>query len=72
MRTGPSLDHTSGTDYYRVLRLDAYDDFNSFAIYNAQSQNALLYQTSNLSGTAGDYARVYCNAEGIVSFDAEL
>jgi len=72
MRTGPSLDHTSGTNYYRILRLDAYDDFNGFDIYLASSQNALLYQTSNLSGTAGDYARVYCNANGIISFDAEL
>ena len=75
MRTGPSLDHTSGTNYYRVKRLDADDDFNGFDIqggFGTSSQNALLYQTSNVSGTAGDYARIYCNAEGIVSFDAEL
>ena len=72
MRTGPSLDHASGTNYYRVKRLDDDDDFNGFEIYNASSRNVLLYQTSNLSGTAGDYARIYCLADGIVSFDAEL
>ena len=72
MRTGPSLDHTSGTNYYRAKRLDADDDFNGFDIAIASSRNALLYQTSNLSGTAGDYARIYCLADGIVSFDAEL
>ena len=72
MRTGPSLDHTSGTNYYRVKRLDADDDFNGFEIAISSSRNALLYQTSNLSGTAGDYARIYCLADGIVSFDAEL
>jgi len=72
MRTGPSLDHTSGTNYYRAKRLDDDDDFNGWAIAAASSRNALLYQTSNLSGTAGDYARISCNGDGIVSFDAEL
>jgi len=75
LRTGPSLDHTSGTNYYRSKRLDGDDDFNGFDIqggFGTSSQNALLYQTSNVSGTAGDFARIYCNAEGIVSFDAEL
>jgi hypothetical protein len=75
MRTGPSLDHTSGTNYYRSKRLDGDDDFNGFDIqggFGTSSQNALLYQGSNVSGTAGDYARIYCNAEGIVSFDSEL
>jgi len=72
MRAGPSLDHPTGTNYYRAMRRDAYDDFDSFAIYLSSAQNVLLYQTSGVSGTVGDYARMYCNANGIISFDAEL
>jgi len=72
MRAGPSLDHPTGTNYYRAMRRDAYDDFDSFAIYLSSAQNALLYQTSGVSGTVGDYARMYCNANGIISFSAEL
>ena len=38
MRTVPSLDHTSGTNYYRFLRAGANDNFNGFT-FNDTSTN---------------------------------
>jgi len=73
MRTGPTLDSTSGTDYYKINRNGAVDRFNSFTIARATSKSCLLYNNSEISGTAGQAGEVQSgNASAFLSFTAEL
>jgi hypothetical protein len=53
MRTGPTLDIVTGTNYYKINRSGASDGFNSFTIARATTRNALIYNGSEISGTAG-------------------
>ncbi len=74
MRTVPSLDHTSGTNYYRFLRAGANDNFNGFTFNDTSTnQNFQLNQSSNVSGTAGHSGMLRTNnASAYLAFDAEL
>ena len=76
MRTQPSLDHSTGTGYYRAYRNGA-DDINGFTLQTDNNRtNTTRFQMSNTteaSGTAGQAVFLRChNANAYVFFDAEL
>jgi hypothetical protein len=77
MRAKPSLEATSGTNYYRSIGSNTYDDFNGVAISNDKSiEGAYLYATNaahGASGTQGDASIVIAlNASAKVALLAEL
>jgi len=76
MRTTPSLDQVSGTDYYDFLRNGATDSVDDFVLNTSGRTNEIFYEIFNAtdaSGTAGQ-AGVFRggNASAYVAFDAEL
>ena len=73
MRTNPTLAATSGSAYYKFERNSAQDDFNSLTIFHSGVSQAMLYNNSEISGTAGQAGSVSTqNASAIVAFSAEL
>jgi hypothetical protein len=76
MRAKPSLDATTGTNYYRVARNGSSDTFNDFTLDAASSQSHIMIKTSsNISGTAGHAGWVYSDnsaTNAYVALSAEL
>jgi len=74
MRTTPTLDATSGTDYYEFVRNSGSDTFNSLTIgLGGENIVTTLYNSTEISGTAGYAGRVKTNnASARVGFTAEL
>jgi hypothetical protein len=74
MRTTPSLDASSGTNYYKAAVNSTTDGFDSFSLDGAStSTRAILITSSNVSGTVGWSALVYAdNASAYVGVTAEL
>jgi len=74
MRTAPTLDQVTGTNYYRCFRNGAADDFDSFIISRPNTTNTFLYQTgATISGTAGDSGIINTqNAAARLAFTSEL
>ena len=75
MRTEPSLECVTGTDYYGFSRNGAQDTFNSISIDtgvgNPRQVNLINY--TQVSGTAGQGGIVFSKVEAaIVSLSAEL
>ena len=72
MRITPSLDATSGTDYYQ-FETTSLDNFNSLTIYRASQNGSGLINNSNFSGTTGTGGLISLqNAASKVAFSAEL
>jgi len=75
MRATPSLDQTSGTNYYRTISGDQLDDFvlQTDAANKSTNKGYQLYNNTDASGTAGNSTPVRCNnTDAYVAFDAEL
>jgi hypothetical protein len=73
MRADPSLTAGSGTDYYRFDRNNSNDLFNSLTLSISYKTNALFYNNTEASGTAGMAGGCYLNNDGAyLAFDAEL
>ena len=74
MRISPSLVTVSGTNYYGIYRAGAADTFNSLSLDAAINTNtAIIYNNTEVSGTAGDVGNMYTNnAASLVAFTAEL
>ena len=73
MRANPTLDFTTGTDYYGVYRNSAHDTFNSFTIGQSGINLVGLYNNSEVSGTAGHAGFFRTNnASSSMAFVAEL
>jgi len=74
MRASPSLDASSGTNYYRAAVNSTTDGFDSLSLDGAStSTRAILITSSNVSGTVGWSAMVYAdNASAYVGLTAEL
>ena len=74
MRDSPSLERTTGTDYFNLNRNSANDSFDTFNNLNASDHtSAQLYISSGISGTAGHGARCRFNdASARLAFSAEL
>ena len=73
MRTSPSLNIVTGTDYYRMFRNSSNDPFNSFTLNNSQKNMVNLYNDSEVSGTAG-HAGLFetNNTSASIALSAEL
>jgi hypothetical protein len=75
MRTIPSLDHTTGTNYYRLSRVGDSDYCDSFTfLTGTASENFFgINNASQASGTAGDAGWwLTANASAYIAFSAEL
>jgi hypothetical protein len=73
MRTSPSMEQVTGTNYYNINRNAANDNFNTFTLNDSNIDSADLYVDSDVSGTAGHAGRCRFNsASGYVAFSAEL
>jgi hypothetical protein len=75
MRSAPSLEQTTGTEYYRLYVNNGSDNFDSFAagIQQATTNSAGIDSNSGVSGTSGQTGRfVTYNSSSKISFDAEL
>jgi hypothetical protein len=73
MRTDPTLVCGSGTDYYRFDRNNGTDYVNSFTLNMSLPTNAIIYNSSEASGTGGQAGHLFLNNDGAyVAFSAEL
>jgi hypothetical protein len=73
MRTNPTLVATTGTAYYKFERNGAQDDFDVLTIFHAGVSQAMLYNATQISGTAGQAGSVSTqSASASVAFSAEL
>jgi hypothetical protein len=75
MRSAPSLDSPTGTDYYGIYRDGAFDSFNSFTSTGRPSVNGITVDSNDTgaSGTAGHSGPLKTdNASAYLAFDAEL
>jgi len=72
MRTQPSLEQASGTNYYALQGNGSSDGFNSFSLGTATYNTAKLTVSSNVSGTIGFSGQIQTETNGVISFDAEL
>jgi hypothetical protein len=73
MRTTPTLSATSGTNYYAIY-VTAGDTFDSLTLQaDTSTRIVLLYNNSQVSGTAGYAGEVYGNSTSAsVGVSAEL
>ena len=74
MRTTPSLDHVTGTDYYRSLSNNIGDNFNNLNLWGQSNINSVgLFVNTNLSVTQGYAGMVITNnTAAYIGFSAEL
>ena len=74
MRSAPSLDQDTGTDYFRFSRSNNHDLFTQFTTLQRPSVNgAQLDNNSEISGTQGDGGSVYTyNSGAKIAFESEL
>ena len=74
MRAVPTIVYVSGTDYYKISRNSATDNFNDIAGGGVASLNEVsLYNNSQVSGTAGHVGYVRSNnASASIALNSEL
>tara|TARA_R110000822_G_scaffold172930_2_gene312511 strand:- start:367 stop:1710 length:1344 start_codon:yes stop_codon:yes gene_type:complete len=74
MRSAPVLFASSGTNYYMAISSgNPSDTLNSFTITNSSVSNAVVFNSSEASGTAGQALRVKTNnASSSIAFGSEL
>ena len=73
MRSAPTLEKTSGSDYYRVWSGGTNQDGDDLAMERNSITGCVLDFGTNLSGTAGNPGNVNTNnAAAKISFNAEL
>ena len=72
-RTTPTLNQSSGTNYFRITRSGGTDDIDDLLIARATKYACLLYNTSDASGTTGHAGELQVNnASAYIALDAEL
>jgi hypothetical protein len=73
MRIAPTISSVSGTNFYNFYRNGAADNFNSFSQQSSSTTGYGFFNSSEISGTAGDSGWVEGgNASSFVAFGAEL
>ena len=74
MRTDPSLEHTTGTNYYNIAQNATSDFFNQFDnIWRNSVNMSYIHAGTGVSGTQGQAAMVQTqNASAKIAFSAEL
>ena len=71
MRTAPTLDQATGTNYYLVRTANANNNFNSFTLESSSITAAVFYSTGTIvSGAGGRFTTN--NVSAYVGFSAEL
>jgi len=73
MRIAPTLDATSGTNFYGISSNNGFDSFNSFTLFRPSTTGAFIFNSSEASGTSGSAGMAESNnASAFVAFTAEL
>ena len=73
MRATPSLDQTTGTDYYKIRRLGAGDGFDDFVLDAVSTEKVIETSSGSVSGTAGDAGWIRTNnSSAYLAFSSEL
>ena len=73
MRTSPTIDQVTGTNYYSFVRNGGTDTFNSFTLDQANATGVAIYNNSEASGTAGQAGYIFANnASAYLAFTSEL
>jgi hypothetical protein len=73
MRTSPTIDQVTGTNYYSFVRNGGTDTFNSFTLDQANATGVAIYNNSEASGTAGQAGYIFANnAAAFLSFTSEF
>ena len=74
MRTTPSIDQTSGTNYYRYVSNATNTNFNSLTFDFGTGNQALGIRTTSISGLTGGNAGWFqlINASSYLAFSSEL
>lgn len=73
MRITPTLDASSGTNYYNFYRSGALDAFNSLLLSIEHPNGGELYNSTEISSTAGHAGSIRTNnASAYVGFSARL
>jgi hypothetical protein len=74
MRTAPSIDQVTGTDYYKIFsNNNGGDGFNSLTIDGSSTQGVTVYNNAQVSGTAGQSGWITTgNNASFLSFTSEL
>jgi len=72
-RAYPSLDQTSGTDYYAFYNNGTNDRFNSFSFANVNETRARIVNADSIGVTSGHGGWYYLrNGSSYIAIDAEL
>jgi hypothetical protein len=73
MRVSPTIDQSTGTDYYGFIRNGAIDGFSSFTIDATGRNGVSVYNNADVSGTAGQAGLIVTlNTNAYLAFSAEL
>ena len=73
MRTAPSLDYVSGTDYYTIYHSDTFDAFTSMALERQNENSAAVDTSTGTSGVQGaGGVLATSNSASYFAFSAEL
>jgi hypothetical protein len=74
MRTAPTIDQVTGTDYYKIFsNNNSGDGFNSLTIDGSSTQGVTVYNNAQVSGTAGQSGWITTgNNASLLSFTSEL
>ena len=74
MRTTPTLNYTTGSNYYRMFRDNSEDDFDSFSLESTSHKRAVdLFATGGASGVQAASALLRTNnSDAKIRFSAEL
>jgi len=77
MRATPTVDQTTGTNYYSISRNNGNDPFNSFSVAGStNNKNYYLFNNTQVSGIAGQAGLVYnytaSGGNAYVALSAEL
>ena len=74
MRTDPSLESTTGTNYYNIAQNSTSDFFNQYdGIWRNSVNMSYIFSSTGVSGTQGQAAMAQTqNASAKISFSAEL
>ena len=74
MRTTPTIVCTSATNNYRFYRNGTYDGLDDFLISSSSKRCAHIYNSTDISGTAGQAGSLYIasSSTGFISLEAEL
>ena len=73
MRAAPTLDQTSGSNYYRFIRAGSNDKFDDFTLDVSTPTAVEFYNSTDMSGTVGEGGWVRTDvAASYVALEAEL